>query len=548
MDNIKNFAYGKVAVAPGPSDSGGTLTLEAGQGADFPVPPFNATMWPPNTLPRASNAEIGRCTAVSGDTLTITRAQSGTTAKHITVGYQIAQSIDVDLLGQIQDSAYPSFNIKASGADDSAVVNVAIGLMNTAGGGTLTMTGSMYRLTSAPPIPFTVPVTVILGMGSAGFGTRINCAAGISGFTFAAGAVGSTMKGGYLKSASTVAGTDNGITIRAQYVHLEKIWCDGFGQDSFNWDSTSGGNTDGCTDVGCFSLNPKRHGFYRKAGTDTNIHTSIGAGAVGAGGYNHWCNGAANKFIKQYAASGTTGDYYENGNSNFYDHPYSESGHNFDVDTGSAYATIICGAFGAPHIQAVGGGALTGTPKVSLTAYKSAPGGEGPAYVDHIMVQALDGATDNTVYGLRTGVLGPGVLEFANFTDAVELFTFDPVTGQLTFHVPVSFISNIINNPWIAATLASPWTNIAFEAAASYRLTSDGTHVEFAGHPTTGTASTTMFTLPVGLRPLTLKRLAAPNVASGYSQFIIVNTNGTVVADSLSTDYGLDGLSFPLDI
>jgi len=40
-------------------------------------------------------------TAVATDTLTITRAQYGTTAQSITAGYQIAQTIDANLLSQL---------------------------------------------------------------------------------------------------------------------------------------------------------------------------------------------------------------------------------------------------------------------------------------------------------------------------------------------------------------------------------------------------------------------------------------------------------------
>ena len=94
MDDMKNFAYGTVATAPTPNTSGETFVLQTGQGATFPTAPFNATMWPPDVLPRIFNAEIGRCTAVVGDTLTITRAQSGTSAQPIFAGFQICQRVE----------------------------------------------------------------------------------------------------------------------------------------------------------------------------------------------------------------------------------------------------------------------------------------------------------------------------------------------------------------------------------------------------------------------------------------------------------------------
>ena len=79
-----------VATAPSPATSGTSLTVTAGQGSRFPTPPFEVTIFPTGSQPLASNAEIVGVTAVSGDTLTITRAQEGTTARSIVVGDQIA--------------------------------------------------------------------------------------------------------------------------------------------------------------------------------------------------------------------------------------------------------------------------------------------------------------------------------------------------------------------------------------------------------------------------------------------------------------------------
>jgi len=101
VDALKNFAYSSVATPPSPATSGTTLTVTAGQGALFPAAPFDATVWPSGVQPLSTNAEIVRVTAVATDTLTITRAQYGTTAQSITAGYQIAQTIDANLLTQI---------------------------------------------------------------------------------------------------------------------------------------------------------------------------------------------------------------------------------------------------------------------------------------------------------------------------------------------------------------------------------------------------------------------------------------------------------------
>ena len=101
MDALRNFAYSLVATAPSPATSGTSLVVTAGQGSYFPVTPFDATIWPAGSQPTNTNAEIVRVTTVSTDTFTITRAQYGTTAQSITVGYQIAQTVDANLLSQL---------------------------------------------------------------------------------------------------------------------------------------------------------------------------------------------------------------------------------------------------------------------------------------------------------------------------------------------------------------------------------------------------------------------------------------------------------------
>jgi len=101
MDALKNFAYSLVATAPSPATSGTSLVVTAGQGAYFPATPFDATIWPSGAQPTNTNAEIVRVTNVSTDTFTITRAQYGTTAQSIAVGYQIAQTVDANLLNQL---------------------------------------------------------------------------------------------------------------------------------------------------------------------------------------------------------------------------------------------------------------------------------------------------------------------------------------------------------------------------------------------------------------------------------------------------------------
>lgn len=101
-DAHKNFAYSTVATAPSPATSGTSLVVAAGQGALFPTPPFNVTIWPVSTQPISTNAEIVRVSAIVTDTLTIARAQENTSARTVVVGDQIAATITAKALTDVE--------------------------------------------------------------------------------------------------------------------------------------------------------------------------------------------------------------------------------------------------------------------------------------------------------------------------------------------------------------------------------------------------------------------------------------------------------------
>jgi hypothetical protein len=101
-DSHKNFAYSTVATAPSPATSGTSLVVASGTGALFPTVPFNATIWPTAVNPSATNAEIVRVTAISTDTLTITRAQESTSARTVVIGDQISATITAKTLTDVE--------------------------------------------------------------------------------------------------------------------------------------------------------------------------------------------------------------------------------------------------------------------------------------------------------------------------------------------------------------------------------------------------------------------------------------------------------------
>lgn len=93
MANLGNFGTSLVATAPSPATSGTSLIVTTGEGALYTSTPFYATAHPANEVPVSSNSEVVLVTNISTDTLTITRAQKGSTAKSIAVGWRISNAI-----------------------------------------------------------------------------------------------------------------------------------------------------------------------------------------------------------------------------------------------------------------------------------------------------------------------------------------------------------------------------------------------------------------------------------------------------------------------
>ncbi|HYB96212.1 MAG TPA: hypothetical protein VEC39_14670 [Vicinamibacterales bacterium] len=121
FDAHKNFAYSTVATAPTPPNSGTSLDVQAGHGTRFPATPFNATVWPANTIPDPSNAEIVRVTGITADAFAIVRQTESSGARSIQVGDQIAASITNKVITDIEAGInFPNLQsagyVKAAGA------------------------------------------------------------------------------------------------------------------------------------------------------------------------------------------------------------------------------------------------------------------------------------------------------------------------------------------------------------------------------------------------------------------------------------------------
>src|ERR1700761_9175589 len=87
LDNTANFV--QVQASAGYASGATSIALQSGQGSKLPAAPFNLIWWNSTDYPNPANdpnVEIIRVTAVVSDTITISRAQEGTTAANHNTG------------------------------------------------------------------------------------------------------------------------------------------------------------------------------------------------------------------------------------------------------------------------------------------------------------------------------------------------------------------------------------------------------------------------------------------------------------------------------
>lgn len=96
----------KTTLASGISSAATSLTVASGTGARFPTPVAGVSAFKVTLVSVATptNIEICLCTARSGDTLTITRAQEGTTARAFVLGDTVANFDTADVMGALIQS------------------------------------------------------------------------------------------------------------------------------------------------------------------------------------------------------------------------------------------------------------------------------------------------------------------------------------------------------------------------------------------------------------------------------------------------------------
>lgn len=137
-----------------------TLTVNGGSGSLFPSPSGGNYCMLTLISQLSGNMEIVQCTARSGDTFTIVRAQEGTTAQSFAVGDAVQLRITA---GSLQTFANPTVvNSVAAGTGigvSSSTGNVTIsntGVTNINAGSGITVSANTGVVTISAPTPTTV--------------------------------------------------------------------------------------------------------------------------------------------------------------------------------------------------------------------------------------------------------------------------------------------------------------------------------------------------------------------------------------------------------
>lgn len=222
FDDHSNFAYGTVFSPPSPDDSGVSLSLHQGEGANFPVPPFNAVIWQARAIPTNETATIVRVTSVEDDVLRFDRNQENSNNRTIVTGDQVAAAITKKTITDIEDLirssslgtavvvGSSSLDYPTDGIDDQVQINQAITDLAIAGGGTVQLEPGTYNITDTILIAHSNIRLIGSGVGSTklvGDVGMINDTPIISGGYSAAGSnlslTGNTAVGGKTVTIST---------------------------------------------------------------------------------------------------------------------------------------------------------------------------------------------------------------------------------------------------------------------------------------------------------------------------------------------------------
>lgn len=126
FQNYANFAATTLSAAIS-SGSATSCSVASGTGSLFAAGNMQAVIWPAGQQPSQANAEIITITSVSSDTLTIVRAQEGTTGLTFSSGANIAANITLKALTDLQSASQGSV-VSTAVTTNSTTAGVSTGL------------------------------------------------------------------------------------------------------------------------------------------------------------------------------------------------------------------------------------------------------------------------------------------------------------------------------------------------------------------------------------------------------------------------------------
>lgn len=124
-----------------------SISIQSADAAKFPT--LSAGDWFPITLvDSAGNTEIMRCTARTGATLTVTRAQEGTTAKSFVAGSRVDLRLTAAAINEVYSVAFDASNLNTGTVPNARITGAYDGIttLGQTGLHTITTEGEAIRL------------------------------------------------------------------------------------------------------------------------------------------------------------------------------------------------------------------------------------------------------------------------------------------------------------------------------------------------------------------------------------------------------------------
>ncbi|MCA1490090.1 hypothetical protein I6F11_04050 [Ensifer sp. NBAIM29] len=124
-----------------------TISIQSADAAKFPSP-TGGDWFPITVIDSAGNIEIMKCTARSSATLTVTRAQEGTTAKSFASGARVDLRLTAAAVNQIYNDAKNASNLTSGTLPDARLAGAYSGITTLSQSGlhTITVAGEALRI------------------------------------------------------------------------------------------------------------------------------------------------------------------------------------------------------------------------------------------------------------------------------------------------------------------------------------------------------------------------------------------------------------------